>query len=81
MYELYFYIAVNSGKPSSYTLTNNDRDVKNWGGETILMPSVDFTLCFWVKVNQWESQIKSTVISMARPSKRKYYRCMYQIFI
>jgi len=51
--------------PGSYILTNRVRDVTNWAGANVTMPSINFTICFWVKIDSWHETSRATILSMA----------------
>jgi len=58
--------------PGEYTLTNSAHDVNNWAGTEILMPDGNFTICFWVRMDMWNSIGRSTLLSIATEGKSVY---------
>jgi len=61
----HFFAAENEEMPGSYILTNKVRDVTNWAGANVTMPGINFTICFWVKIDSWHETRPGTTLSMA----------------
>ncbi|KAF6019310.1 hypothetical protein EB796_022399 [Bugula neritina] len=61
--------ADNEEVPGSYILTNTVRDVTNWAGANVTIPDINFTICFWAKIDSWYETRRSTILSMAASAK------------
>jgi len=63
------FVADNEEIPGSYILTNKVRDVTNWAGANVTMPGINFTICFWAKIDSWHER-RSTILSLATSGVR-----------
>jgi len=64
-------ILVDIEMPGSYILTNKVHDVTNWAGANVTLPGINFTICFWVKIDSWHETKRSGILSMATSGVEK----------